>query len=313
MPDQYRCVQCGRAFDRPAARTTPSHCSRGCAAKTAAGVNATKAKAAKLARRPTRICVRCGAPFTVERASAKTRHCSHACYRTGMAGDNHPKHKAKVPRICEYCRADFLAWPFKVRDGGARYCSPRCFHAARKTGISGPSLEQVCAICEQPFRTWPYRVRAGAITCSRACYDAMTRILPRPIDKSRLQGETRTCVICAAPFYFSASRAREGQPGRTCSLKCRGAWQKLQPRKSTSRDSAAYREWRAAVYRRDNYTCQRCGVRSSRKNRLHAHHIKYWADYPELRFEVSNGLLLCGSCHAREHFNVSVLQRRTTT
>jgi 5-methylcytosine-specific restriction endonuclease McrA len=124
------------------------------------------------------------------------------------------------------------------------------------------------------------------------------------------KGAEKTCVICAARFYVGPSRQRNG-PALTCSLKCRGAWQKQQPRKSTSRDSAAYNEWRAAVYRRDDYTCQRCGKRGGHD--LHAHHIKYWADYPELRFDAANGLLLCASCHAREHFNVSVLQRSRAT
>jgi 5-methylcytosine-specific restriction endonuclease McrA len=65
--------------------------------------------------------------------------------------------------------------------------------------------------------------------------------------------------------------------------------------------SPDYREWRDAVFRRDNYTCQRCGVRGhkglGRRVVLHAHHIKPFALYPELRLVVSNGLTLCRDCH----------------
>lgn len=157
-----------------------------------------------------------------------------------------------------------------------------------------------CAACGKPFSVLESR-GARNPRCSTACANVIRNAIAA-------LGEIRSCEICGAAFYFTASRKREGQPGRFCSPRCNGAWRRTLPRKSTSRNSAAYKEWRAAVYRRDNYTCQRCGERSTRKNRLHAHHIKYWADYPELRFEVSNGLLLCGSCHAREHFTVSVLR-----
>jgi 5-methylcytosine-specific restriction endonuclease McrA len=55
-----------------------------------------------------------------------------------------------------------------------------------------------------------------------------------------------------------------------------------------------YTEWRTAVFRRDDYTCQACGVRGGR---LNAHHIKRWSRHPELRYAVENGKTLCISCH----------------
>jgi hypothetical protein len=55
-----------------------------------------------------------------------------------------------------------------------------------------------------------------------------------------------------------------------------------------------YSEWRRAVFQRDNYTCQICdqyGVN------LNADHIQSWVDYPELRYDPSNGRALCVPCH----------------
>ena len=64
------------------------------------------------------------------------------------------------------------------------------------------------------------------------------------------------------------------------------------------RGSPEYRAWSAAVLRRDAYTCQHCGVRGKK---LHAHHIKFAAQYPELRLELGNGLALCVACHSAVH------------
>jgi len=62
------------------------------------------------------------------------------------------------------------------------------------------------------------------------------------------------------------------------------------------RCSAAFREWREAVFVRDNWTCAFCGQRG---RKLHPDHIKPFAEYPELRFDVSNGRTLCIPCHMK--------------
>lgn len=58
--------------------------------------------------------------------------------------------------------------------------------------------------------------------------------------------------------------------------------------------STKYKQWRKQVFERDGYTCQDCGVKGTY---LTAHHIKSFAHYPTLRFELSNGLTLCEDCH----------------
>lgn len=62
----------------------------------------------------------------------------------------------------------------------------------------------------------------------------------------------------------------------------------------TLRHRREYKEWRTSVYERDDYTCQCCG---SRGGCLNAHHINQFADYPELRYDVNNGITLCVKCH----------------
>ena len=62
----------------------------------------------------------------------------------------------------------------------------------------------------------------------------------------------------------------------------------------TLRHRREYKDWRTAVYERDNYTCQCCGKRGGK---LNAHHINSFADYLELRYDIRNGITLCIDCH----------------
>jgi predicted restriction endonuclease len=56
-----------------------------------------------------------------------------------------------------------------------------------------------------------------------------------------------------------------------------------------------YINWRKQVYERDQYTCQWPNCKSNKK--LNAHHIKTWAGFPGLRFDINNGITLCKYHH----------------
>lgn len=62
--------------------------------------------------------------------------------------------------------------------------------------------------------------------------------------------------------------------------------------------SPEYKQWRKSCFERDNYTCQECGITGD-KIYLTVHHIKSFAHYPELRFNLENGKTLCESCHSK--------------
>lgn len=66
------------------------------------------------------------------------------------------------------------------------------------------------------------------------------------------------------------------------------------------RRTVEYFEWRDAVFKRDKYTCRKCG--DDKGGNLRAHHILPFATHPELRYAVDNGLTLCHPCHELEHF-----------
>lgn len=80
-----------------------------------------------------------------------------------------------------------------------------------------------------------------------------------------------------------------------------GSWKDgLYKERQTERHKLKNKEsvWRLDVYKRDNHTCQICYEKGCI---LNAHHIKSWVKYPDLRFDVSNGITLCRSCHQKVH------------
>lgn len=64
---------------------------------------------------------------------------------------------------------------------------------------------------------------------------------------------------------------------------------------NNGRGDKKYAKWRSEVLARDNWVCQTCGLFKS--GDMETHHIKSWAKFPELRYEVSNGVTLCRECH----------------
>jgi hypothetical protein len=79
------------------------------------------------------------------------------------------------------------------------------------------------------------------------------------------------------------------------------------------RNSDQYKQWRKDVFERDHYTCQKCGDKKG--GNLLPHHIKSFAEYPKLRYEVSNGITFCEKCHSTEHdkplsFRKRIISRR---
>lgn len=67
-----------------------------------------------------------------------------------------------------------------------------------------------------------------------------------------------------------------------------------------ARNSTEYFIWRNEVYRKDNWTCRIC-KKHCRKGQIVAHHLQLFSEFPELRYSVDNGVVLCRSCHAALH------------
>lgn len=114
------------------------------------------------------------------------------------------------------------------------------------------------------------------------------------------------CKICGTSVFTQPAQLKL-RARSTCSPHCRRilAIQRAVERRlkngvtkhqidRAERYSVRASDWRKSVFKRDNYTCQIC---LQRGKYLEADHIKPWAYFPELRFELSNGRTLCRPCH----------------
>ena len=61
------------------------------------------------------------------------------------------------------------------------------------------------------------------------------------------------------------------------------------------RSDKRVRTWTKEVLK--NGKCEKCGS----TERLEAHHFIKWADFPQGRIDVNNGMCLCHKCHTEEH------------
>lgn len=70
----------------------------------------------------------------------------------------------------------------------------------------------------------------------------------------------------------------------------------ITPRTSKRKTGFLHQAWACLVKLRDE-KCTECKSVYD----LHAHHIKSYKDFAELRYDVNNGITLCGQCHRKIH------------
>lgn len=82
----------------------------------------------------------------------------------------------------------------------------------------------------------------------------------------------------------------------------------VMPERIMARSNPQYRAWKEAVLLAADHRCARCGVENGSRCgccdhviRLHAHHIKSFADHEADRYDPANGEALCEKCHRAEH------------
>lgn len=212
------------------------------------------------------ICRRCKKLF---QAKIKNRlYCSQTCFHKDRIGFKAPHWQGgQIKRKCLICNKIFYVDKNEVDKGNANFCSRNCAGKRKYGHYYAPKKELYCIICDKRF------------------YDYVSRLIK---DKTRGKCCSKECRIKYTQQQTSGSKNYRWKGGIT-------------PVNQLLRSQMKTRNWSRAVKERDNFTCQKCGIRChkglGRTIKLHSHHIKSWKDYPKLRYELSNGMTLCKDCH----------------
>lgn len=230
-------------------------------------------------------CENCGKLFKVRNKAkfGKSKYCSVFCKRDHlsklMVGENGANYKngarLKSTVICDNCGIEFQKDNTQIKKWERHFCSRKCqieFYKKdenKQIGEQSPKYSRVDTICE-----W-----------------------------------------CGKVFKSFKSIASDV---RFCSMACRNNWQSemmrgeshynwrggITGRRQLDMARREYRDWRRAVFQRDKYTCQICG--GSHGGNLRAHHIKLYSVFPELRYDVDNGITVCDNCHKKIHSQLDI-------
>lgn len=194
--------------------------------------------------------------------------------------------RLKRINTCAHCGKEYHPYAKEQR-----YCSIKCALPYRSAHRKRRVIKS-CEVCDIQYEVQKCREHTARY-CSKKCWS------------NRNPPNKKECQVCGKEYY---TRHRNQF---TCSNKCAGKRRSkiyigenataYKDGKSLKRDRARLapqlKEWREAVYKRDNYMCQECGNDS----KIHAHHIKSWSSHDNLRFDIDNGITLCIFCHGKLH------------
>lgn len=215
---------------------------------------------------------------------------------------------------CSFCGKEHRMEKYALKKRGKGFCSIKCYGLSRRNKI----FEFKCDTCGKLFLVKEWLVKQRNIRfCSRKC-SALSQ------KKDRI----KICTICGKKYRATGDRF---DTAKYCSFKCRGVSQSINRRGENSatwkgglteeriwvRSCKKYKEWRDSIFKRDSWTCQKCG---SNKGDKHAHHLNRFTNiiqdihkkfplfnlkdiaesYSPL-WDISNGITLCKKCHRDTH------------
>ena len=191
---------------------------------------------------------------------------------------------AKIKIKCDTCGKDFEKYESKLSKHN--FCCRECYLKFHSKEVP----ECKCIICGKIFKGSKYNANKY---CSRDCYNK----------DHMIKNKERKCPKCGKIFIAKTSE------DKYCSWECYNQDRHMPKGKDhwnwkggisildDNRDSNDYKLWRQKIYERDNFKCVKCGS----KEKINAHHILAWKYYPDLRYNIDNGITLCEKCHIKIH------------
>lgn len=151
-----------------------------------------------------------------------------------------------------------------------------------------------CLQCSKSFQVQPHRKVAKfcSIPCARKGSERIKK------------GFVKTCGMCLGEFYTPKSHGARIFCSKSCASVASAGRKpgnyiedRSKLKRHDRRNDSAYNNWRKEVWLRDNFKCKIANPDCA--GRIEAHHILGWSKYPELRYQVNNGITLCHHHHPR--------------
>lgn len=209
-----------------------------------------------------------------------------------------PKNRNRIIKKCRQCKNSFEV--IKCRELTALYCSREC--KTKYVSINGSPLKKYpvslgknCNYCgKEIIITYSGLNKPTRKFCSHRCSTIVKNKNMVWTDEMRAKMATT-----ARNTFTGRKQSEEEIKKRARSISGKNHWNwrgGITAQHFRERNNWRLKKWRRLVFKRDNYTCQICGVRGGK---LNADHIKAWALYPKLRYKLSNGRTLCVPCHKK--------------
>jgi len=143
----------------------------------------------------------------------------------------------------------------------------------------GGLVKLICKCCSNKYEVRKYR-KNTAKYCSRKCFHKS--LIGNKINQGRKKSMKTRIKISANLQKIDIKQWN----GFTATIS-----EKI-------KSSEIYRTWRKQIYERDNYTCQKYGIKGGE---LNPHHINNFSNFPKLRFVVGNGITFSEKAHKEFH------------
>ena len=196
-----------------------------------------------------------------------------------------------IEKECGICGKKMNVFPYQLRTGKGKYCSRECAFKALHKNKGRKMSEEKRKIFAEKIRN--NKVRSKKLSDSLKKYFAEHPNARKKISlfmKIRPHSEKQREAARKIGFKNKGENNGQWKGGHI-------------PERKKVEHTLAHKKFRIAIFKRDNYTCQMCGAKRKKGDRiiLNAHHIRPFSLFPELRHEISNGLTLCSKCHYKIH------------
>lgn len=254
----------------------------------------------------TKKCINCNTTFKTY--DKKQKFCSRECYHSYPRAKGKDSKKFSMIEVkCDYCGKSTLKHPSALKRTKHSVCSTECRQLliAKLKKDSTEKVIKFCIVCNKKIvRTKSHFKNRPCTncTCSTECKDIFLKQ-----GRGGFTPFEKECLYCKNNFMI---KSRGHRKRKYCSKECQ---QKAFPkgknhknykpeldRDYRSRHRLFYEisDWRTAVFKRDNYTCQAC---KKKGDKLQAHHILNYSSHENLRTDINNGITFCTKCHKKFH------------